>query len=201
MPARRRPALPPESLSSLSPCLPPPTSWSPGAGRCLGLQWKLRGCNQHQQARGCCHHSCAAASTRSFPRPGSGQAAPRQRVLSNPCKLGSGNPKSRPIKNPKSRPIQNPNPKSRPIQIQNPGQAASEGAHCSLILVNCPPWKSWTAVGGTKRDFIIRCPDGGKKMLRLEPNLFETILRSARDVERHPSMPIPAPKSILNLRD
>ena len=118
MPARRRPALPPESLSSLSPCLPPPTSWSPGAGRCLGLQWKLRGCNQHQQARGCCHHSCAAASTRSFPRPGSGQAAPRQRVLSNPCKLGSGNPKSRPIKNPKSRPIQNPNPKSRPSSVR-----------------------------------------------------------------------------------
>ena len=194
MPARRRPALPPESLSSLSPCLPPPTSWSPGAGRCLGLQWKLRGCNQHQQARGCCHHSCAAASTRSFPRPGSGQAAPRQRVLSNPCKLGSGNPKSRPI--------QNPNQKSRPSSSPTP-----EGAHSSLILANCPPWKSWTAVGGTERDFIIRCPDpgpgpdGGKKMLRLEPNLFETILRSARDVERHPSMPIPAPKSILNLRD
>ena len=103
MPARRRPALPPESLSSLSPCLPPPTSWSPGAGRCLGLQWKLRGCNQHQQARGCCHHSCAAASTRSFPRPGSGQAAPRQRVLSNPCKLGSGNPKSKIQANPKSK--------------------------------------------------------------------------------------------------
>ena len=183
MPARRRPALPPESLSSLSPCLPPPTSWSPGAGRCLGLQWKLRGCNQHQQARGCCHHSCAAASTRSFPRPGSGQAAPRQRVLSNPCKLGSGNPKSRPSSSP-----------------------TPEGAHSSLILANCPPWKSWAAVGGTERDFIIRCPDclgpdGGKKMLRLEPNLFETILRSARDVERHPSMPIPAPKSILNLRD
>ena len=93
------------------------------------------------------------------------------------------------------------NPGQSKIQIQNPGQAASEGAHCSLILTNCPPWKSWTAVGSTERDFIIRCPDGGKKMLRLEPNLFETILRSARDVERHPSMPIPAPKSILNLRD
>ena len=48
------------------------------------------------------------------------------------------------------------NPGQSKIQIQNPGQAASEGAHCSLILTNCPPWKSWTAVGGTERDFIIR---------------------------------------------
>ena len=100
-------------------------------------------------------------------------------------------------------------------KIQNPGQAAAPrqrvltlSEHCSLLSNPCklPSLEILDGRWWHRARFYYQSPDclgpdGGKKMLRLEPNLFETILRSARDVGRHPSMPIPAPKSILNLRD